>query len=84
MTKFEQFTIRKTLFKILTEVRVFWGLASYYRHFIRSFTKSAAPISEFITKKNENALWTIAAETAVVELKNAVITVSISKLLDPK
>ena len=41
------------------------------------------PQSVSYYKKNENALWTIAAETAVVELKNAVITVSISKLVDP-
>ena len=40
----------KTVFKILKEIRAFWGLASYYRHFIRTFAEIATLISDLLRK----------------------------------
>jgi hypothetical protein len=37
----------------VTEVRLFLGLCSYYRKFIKDFSKIAKPLFYLVEKKNE-------------------------------
>ena len=57
-----------------TEVRVFLGLASYYRRFIDNFASIAKPLTE-LTKSKGNLCfrWTPEAETAFNQLKGLLI-----------
>lgn len=54
----------------LTEVRAFTGLASYYRRFIKDFSKIAAPLHA-MTKKNVRFSWSPEAQRAFEQLKEA-------------
>ena len=52
----------------ITEVRSFLGLTSYYRKFVRSYSKIAKPLFD-LTKKGHCWKWTTDCETAFQELK---------------
>ena len=52
----------------VTEVKQFLGLASYYRRFIRSFSRVAAPLHA-LTKKDARFHWTDACSSAFRLLK---------------
>ena len=52
----------------LREVRIFLGLAYYYRRFIKNFSKIAKPMSDLL-KKNLTLEWTKSCEQAFQELK---------------
>lgn len=41
----------------LKALRLFLGLASYYRHFVPNFSKVAGPIY-VLTRKDASSLWT--------------------------
>ncbi|GJW19385.1 putative reverse transcriptase domain-containing protein [Tanacetum coccineum] len=51
-----------------TEVRQFLGLASYYRRFIKGFSKIAKPLTK-LTQKNKNYIWSEEQESAFQLLK---------------
>ncbi|WVZ76200.1 hypothetical protein U9M48_024190 [Paspalum notatum var. saurae] len=42
--------------KTVTEIQSFLGLAGYYRHFIKDFSKTAKPMTS-LTKKNAKYVW---------------------------
>ena len=54
--------------KTLKEVRSFLGLASYYRRFIRDFSKIASPLFD-LTKKNNRFFWDSNCQRAFDTLK---------------
>ncbi|WVZ58909.1 hypothetical protein U9M48_009128 [Paspalum notatum var. saurae] len=54
----------------VTEIRSFLGLAGYYRHFIKDFSKTAKPMTS-LTKKNAKYLWDPKCEEAFISLKKS-------------
>ena len=53
----------------VSQVRQFLGLASYYRRFIKNFSKIAAPLNALL-RKDVSFEWNDACEQSFVELKN--------------
>ncbi|WVZ63478.1 hypothetical protein U9M48_013105 [Paspalum notatum var. saurae] len=54
--------------EIVTEIRSFFGLAGYYRCFIKDFSKTAKPMTS-LKKKNAKYLWSSNCEEAFQTLK---------------
>ena len=54
----------------VTEVRAFLGLASYYRRFVRDFSKLAGPLNALL-QKNRRFEWTEEAQQSFEALKSA-------------
>lgn len=66
------------------EVKVFIGMCSWYRRFIRNFSSIAAPLNK-LTSKGKNAPkfeWSVNAEEAFNTLKNALVTAPILAVPD--
>jgi len=59
----------------IRDVRAFFGLASYYRKFVRNFASIAEPLSR-LTKKSAKFEWTDEAQKAFESLKRALIDVT--------
>jgi hypothetical protein len=53
---------------LVSEVRSFLGLASYYRMFILNFSKIAKPVTKLL-KKGSNYVWSDACDEALKNLK---------------
>ena len=66
--------------KNVTEVRIFLGLAGYYKRFLEGFSKIVMPISS-LTKKGENSLWTQECEHVFRTLKNKLTTTPVLIIL---
>ena len=64
------------------DVRVFLGLANFYRRFIRNFSKVAAPITELL-RKNRKFRWTSEARTAFDSLRTSFTTAPILRHFNP-
>jgi hypothetical protein len=62
--------------KNLTELRGFLGLASYYRKFIKDFSRIAKPINTLL-KKDQTFKWTKKQQNAFNRLKNCLINAPI-------
>jgi len=56
----------------LRDVRAFYGLASYYRRFVKDFTTIAEPLSR-LTRKNTQFTWTDETQLSFDRLKRALI-----------
>ena len=59
----------------IRDVRAFFGLATYYRKFLRNFASIAEPLSR-LTKKSAKFEWTDEAQEAFASLKRALIDVT--------
>ena len=57
----------------LRDVRAFYGLASYYRRFVKDFAAIAEPLSR-LTQKNKPFVWTQEAQDSFDKLKSALCT----------
>ncbi|WVZ92091.1 hypothetical protein U9M48_038181 [Paspalum notatum var. saurae] len=57
----------------VTEIRSFFGLAGYYRRFIKDFSKIAKPMTS-LTKKNAKFVWGPKCEDGFRELKKLLTT----------
>ena len=64
------------------ELRLFLGILNYFRRFIRNCSKIAKPLSELT--KNVPFNWSITANSALQELKNAIINAPVLTQFDPK
>jgi len=60
----------------LRDVRAFYGLASYYRKFVKDFAAIAEPLSR-LTKKNTPFVWTDEAQKSFDKLKSALLATEI-------
>jgi hypothetical protein len=58
--------------KTITEVRSFLGLCSYYRRFVKGFSKIAGPLTE-LTKKNIPFDWTQERQESFDKLKKILV-----------
>jgi len=59
--------------KTIINVRSFLGLTRYYRNYVRSYSRLAAPLFE-LTKKDVNFVWDMGCQQAFQELKAAWLT----------
>ena len=58
---------------IVTEIRSFLGFASYYKQFIKGFSRLSSPMTK-LTRKGEKFEWNDACERAFQELKRKLTT----------
>jgi len=63
--------------KCLRDVRAFYGLASYYRRFVKNFAKIAEPLSSLTKKQDSKFYWTAEAQVAFDKLKEALCLVPV-------
>lgn len=72
--------------KSIHDVRMFLGLANFYRRFIKDFSKAALPITKLLKKENTSQKfeWTIEAQEAFSELRRAFTTAPILQNFDPE
>ena len=56
----------------MRDVRAFYGLASYYRRFVKDFAKIAEPLSR-LTRKNNTFTWTDETQESFERLKSALM-----------
>ena len=68
--------------KSVHDVRVSLGLANFYRRFIQSFSKIAAPITELL-RKNRKFKWTSEAQAAFNSLRTSFTTAPVLRHFDP-
>ena len=64
------------------DVRVFLGLANFYRRFIKNFSKVASPITTLL-KKDRRFQWTPQAQKAFAQLKEVFTSAPILRHFDP-
>jgi len=64
------------------DVRVFLGLANFYRRFIKNFSKMATPLTALL-KKNRRFRWTQEAQSSFDELKVAFTSAPILRHFNP-
>ena len=75
--------------KNVHEVRQFFGLANYYRRFIKGFGSIAAPLAELFKqegddkRKNRPIIWNMACQTAFERLKQALTNAPLLHQPDP-
>lgn len=63
------------------ELQSFLGLASYYRHFIKSFSHVVSPLSKLMSKQVKWK-WTIEEKSVFNELKGALVSALVLCYLD--
>ena len=56
----------------MSEVRIFHGLSSFYRKFIRNFSGICAPMMDTIKTKNTSFNWTKEAQKKIRVLKEKI------------
>jgi hypothetical protein len=61
------------------EIQSFLGLAGYYRHFIKGFSKLSRPFTA-LTRKNARFVWTDECQQCLQELKRRLITAPVLAL----
>jgi hypothetical protein len=65
----------------VTEIQSFLGLAGYYRHFIKDFSKIAKPMMKLL-EKNKDYRWTQECQASFEELKKQLTLASVLILPD--
>jgi len=65
------------------DVRAFFGLASYYRHFVKDFAKLAEPLSNLTKRQLGKFKWTPEAQRAFDALKEALCVAPILAFPQP-
>jgi hypothetical protein len=65
----------------VSNIQSFWGLAVYYRRFIKGFSKISKPMIELL-EKDKRFEWTSTCEASFQELKKRLITAPILVMPD--
>jgi hypothetical protein len=65
----------------MNDVRVFLGLANYYRRFVEGYSKIVAPLTYFL-KKERTWNWMEKRKTTFTELKHIIVSSLVLKLSD--
>jgi hypothetical protein len=65
----------------VSDIQSFWGLAVYYRRFIKGFSKISKPMTELL-EKDKKFEWTPACEASFQELKKRPTTAPILVMTD--
>jgi len=68
--------------KSVPALRSFWGLASYYRKFIKNFAKIAAPLTNLLKKSAVTYEWEEACDETFETLKGILVKALVLKLPD--
>jgi hypothetical protein len=68
--------------KSIFEFRIFHGLASFYKKFIRNFSEICAPMMDIVKKRHKYFHWTEEAEKSFKLLKEKIIGHPVLVLLD--
>ena len=69
--------------RTVRDVRSFLGLASYYRRFVKEFSKIATPLNRLLEKKKGNNIeWTKECEEAFCTLKEKLVTAPVAAYPD--
>ena len=63
----------------VTEIRIFLGLARYYRKFVEGFSKLVDPLTN-LTRKEEKFVWSEACQQSFDELKQKLTLASVLTL----
>lgn len=63
----------------ISEIRSFLGLASYYRRFVKDFSKISQPLTKLMRKESK-FLWSEECEKAFQELKKCLTTAPVLNL----
>ena len=66
-----------------TEVRSFLGLASYYRRFVKGFSKIVAPMTNLLKGKSNVIDWTPECDSSFQTLKSMLIQTHVLTIMDP-
>ena len=70
--------------KSVHDIRMFLGLANFYRRFIKGFSKIALPIMKLLKKENARKFrWTAEAQNAFVKLRTAFTTAPVLQHFNP-
>ena len=67
----------------VTKIRIFLGLAGYYRKFVEGFSKLAAPLTN-LTRKEEKFVWSEACQQSFDELKRKLTSAPVLTLPSEK
>ena len=67
--------------KSVTEVRIFLGLAGYYRRFVEGFSKRVRPLTQ-LTRKDQPFSWTDKCEECFEEMKRCLTTAPVLAIAD--
>ncbi|KAA0036976.1 putative mitochondrial protein [Cucumis melo var. makuwa] len=68
-------------FSKFSEVHSFLGLASYYRRFVKDFSRIASPLTQ-LTRKGTPFVWSPTCESSFQELKQKLVTVPVLRVPD--
>jgi hypothetical protein len=68
--------------KLVSTLRSFLGLASYYRKFIKNFAKIATPLTNLLKKSAGTYEWDGACDGAFETLKGILVKTLVLKFLD--
>ena len=66
---------------VVREIKSFVGMASFYRRFIRHFSRITQPLTD-LTRQNIDSIWNARAEHAFETLKHALCTAPVLQLPD--
>ena len=66
-----------------TEVRSFLGLASYYRRFVKGFSKIAAPMTNLLNDKGSAIDWTPECDLSFQTSKSLLTQTPVLTIMDP-
>lgn len=69
--------------KDYNEVKIFLGLANYYKIFVKGFSKIIAPMTNLLVGKSNVIDWTFKCDLSSQTLKSVLIQTFVLTIMDP-